>query len=293
MQLKTNATMNVVLTVSLLAAVGRSALAGVTLQPGTALDDTHVSANIMWSSSYADGNYAEDWLGAFTYDASAGEMFGSPSRLGWVQESLIRFDLSSLSWEGDIEITSAVLTVNHVANPFGGFDDNYLPRETNTLGLYAVEDDWNEYDVTYNTRPGPFAPYASQTAPWVPGVANPPEYDYSEAGEMVDTWSFPDDGDANPMEPIAEPVGAIDLDVTDYITEALLGTRANHGWYLTMLLNQDQIWNEGFPVFASGDWQPGDDLSLSPKLTIIGNVVPEPTSLALLSLGALLTLRRR
>lgn len=290
MQLKTNAATTALLVAFLLAAVSGSAPADVALQPGAALDDTHVNANIMWDSSAADGNSDGDWLGVFTYDAYDGELFGSPSRLGWVEESMIRFDLSGLSWQGDLQITSATLSVNHISNPFGGFNENYKPRETNTLGLYAVEADWDEQQVTYNTRPEPYVPYAGATAPWVPGVPNPPEYDYSESGEMLDTWSFPDDGDQTPMEPISDPVGWIDLDVTDYITESLLGTRPNYGWYLTMLLNQDQIWNEGFPVFASGD---DDDITLSPKLTIVGNVVPEPASLGLLSLGALLTLRRR
>jgi hypothetical protein len=293
MKRETNTAATGVLVIVSWLTLGHAARADVILQPGPKLDDTYVSANVMWNTDACTTNYGDDWLAAFTYDACDGEVFGPPSRLGWVQESMIRFDLGDLTWADDLEITSATLSINHCDNPFGSHNENYYPRETNTLGLYAIEADWDEYAVTYNTRPEPFTPYAGQTAPWVPGEADPSAYDYCEDGELLTTWSFPDDGDAALLETISDPVGWIDLDVTQYVTDVLLGNRVNHGWTLAMLLNEDQTWNEGFPVFASGDWQPDDDASLSPKLTIYGNVVPEPSSLALVGVATLATLRRR
>jgi hypothetical protein len=200
------------------------AAAVTVLQPGPGLNDGTDQGT---AGAGKDAYVIENSPNTPDGDVSLNSVYNSPCSVGRYI-SLVRFDLGGLPTTVSRVIVSLYANIDH-------WDCGSALDLDPVWGLHAVNADWNEMTVTWNTMPAMEAgPVASHTFTGTAGVWNLLDQHWAE------------------------------FDITDLYREWVAGTRTNHGLAVVM---------ENAPCFncAGSNFIASDELTytdLRPKLTV-------------------------
>lgn len=213
-----------------------------------------------------------------------------------IRRGLIEFDVSSIPTTALITDVQLRLVIGQVAGMGSGVNDP-------VIGLHKLLVDWGEAntgastattlggigqgsaaqngDATWNAR------MFGSVSPWgQSGGQADVDYNAAASASLVQ-------GNALNDVSVWTSTPALVADVQSWLG----APSANHGW---MLINTNETSSQTFRGFFSRNYNPNNDPSFPnlqdyfPRLTISYTVIPEPTTAALLALGAsaMLILRR-
>ncbi|MBX9736066.1 MAG: DNRLRE domain-containing protein [Phycisphaerales bacterium] len=188
-----------------------------------------------------------------------------------IRRGLLQFDVSSPLPAGAV-ITSVSLRL-HMSRSVAGIEP---------VSIHAMNASWGSGNSTPPGQGGGGAPAEEGDATWL-------YRNFDSATQSGPAWSTPG-GDFDPLALATNSVGGVGFyqwsspQLTADVARWLANPSQNFGWLLQT--------TEGVPLTAKRfDSQFATNPDFRPQLTI--NYIPQPSSIALLTLGAIVSRRRR